>query len=433
MFSQSTVFALVAAISALSAQATDIHRHHQHNLFNERAEEAVEINARGATCAFPTDAGLVSVTPNSLNAGWALSPDRACEAGSWCPYACPPGQVSMQWDPSVTTYSYPGSQYGGLYCNANGELEMPYSDRPYCQDGTGFAVARNLASQDVAFCQTVLPGNEAMLIPTNVKGNGKSTLAVPDTSYWAGTSAHFYINAPGYNTDTACVWGTSSNPYGNWAPYVGGANTDDSGNTFVKIGWNPVYLEEATPFRNEVPTFGVRIVCDGDACNGDPCEIDPSVVGVNGITGSDSSGTAGGAFCVVTAPKGVTAYIEVFETGSSNSKREVIEERDANFVSTQVVQRIVTSTVTVAASTASSVVASSSNSSSSVEAPRSTFAYAIPSSVVSDSTYANSTSINSTSNSTALFSQVEQSSGSSRVGTSIAAIASVFVLSALFA
>ena len=39
----------------------------------------------------------------------------------------------------------------------------------------------------VAFCQTVLPGNEAMLIPTLVQGT--TTLAVPGTSYWCGTAA----------------------------------------------------------------------------------------------------------------------------------------------------------------------------------------------------------------------------------------------------
>lgn len=61
------------------------------------------------TCSFPTGDGLVAVTPGSSNGGWALSPDETCTAGSYCPYACPSGQVSMQWDPSVTSYTYPGS------------------------------------------------------------------------------------------------------------------------------------------------------------------------------------------------------------------------------------------------------------------------------------------------------------------------------------
>lgn len=67
------------------------------------------LEKRGSQCAFPTDAGLVAVTPGELNAGWAMSPDQRCNPGSYCPYACPPGQVSMQWDPSATSYAYPKS------------------------------------------------------------------------------------------------------------------------------------------------------------------------------------------------------------------------------------------------------------------------------------------------------------------------------------
>jgi hypothetical protein len=64
---------------------------------------------RGGQCAFPTDAGLVAVTPGEQNAGWAMSPDQPCKPGNYCPYACPAGQVMMQWDPSATSYSYPKS------------------------------------------------------------------------------------------------------------------------------------------------------------------------------------------------------------------------------------------------------------------------------------------------------------------------------------
>lgn len=72
-------------------------------------EESFELVKRGGQCAFPSDAGLVAVTPGSANAGWAMSPDQPCTPGSYCPYACPPGQVSMQWDPKATSYSYPQS------------------------------------------------------------------------------------------------------------------------------------------------------------------------------------------------------------------------------------------------------------------------------------------------------------------------------------
>lgn len=169
----------------------------------------------------------------------------------------------------------------------------------------------------MSFCQTVLPGNEAMLIPTSVTGS--ATLAMPDTSYWCGTAAHYYINPPGIGTDQACVWGTSSNPYGNWSPYVAGGNVDGSGNTFIKLGWNPVYLEPATPFRNQMPTWGVKIDCPNGGCNGLPCAIDPSQNGVNDMVGSASNGAGGGAFCVVTVEKGSTANFVVFNAGGDSS------------------------------------------------------------------------------------------------------------------
>jgi hypothetical protein len=78
-------------------------------------------------------------------------------------------------------------QDGGLYCNDDGEIEKPFPNKPYCYDGAGTVQCKNKAKQSVAFCQTVLPGNEAMLIPTKVDDN--AILAVPDTSYWAKTAA----------------------------------------------------------------------------------------------------------------------------------------------------------------------------------------------------------------------------------------------------
>jgi hypothetical protein len=40
---------------------------------------------------FPTDAGLVAVTPDQENAGWAMSPNQPCLPGNYCPFACPSG------------------------------------------------------------------------------------------------------------------------------------------------------------------------------------------------------------------------------------------------------------------------------------------------------------------------------------------------------
>lgn len=263
---------------------------------------------RSTTCAFPSSDGLVSVTPLSANAGWAMSPDQSCTAGSYCPYACPPGQLMAQWDTSATSYTYPGSLNGGLYCNSDGTVSKPFSGKDYCVDGTGTVVVNNKALSNVAFCQTVLPGNEAMLIPTNVDGGNTQTLAVPDTSYWASTAAHYYINPLGVSTDKACVWGDQGTAVGNWAPYVAGANMDASGNTFVKIAWNPKYLDDFSA----LPSFGVRITCDSGDCNGLACEIDPSKTGLNGVSGSSSGQSQGASYCIVTATNKAKANIEVF-------------------------------------------------------------------------------------------------------------------------
>ena len=79
-------------------------------------------------------------------------------------------------------------QNGGLYCN-NGVAEKPFPSSPYCVDGTGTVNAVNNCGRVVTFCQTVLPGNEAMLIPTPVYSTAK--LAVPDITYWDKTAAQY--------------------------------------------------------------------------------------------------------------------------------------------------------------------------------------------------------------------------------------------------
>jgi len=203
-------------------------------------------------------------------------------------------------------------QYGGLYCNG-GKAEKPFKDMPYCVDGTGTVKAVNKAGRIVSFCQTVLPGNEAMIIPTDV--TDVATLAVPGPSYWCGTAAHYYINAPGVPASRGCVWGKITEPIGNWSPYVAGANTVENGDTYVKIAWNPEFLN--APLAKTTPTYGLRIECPDGGCNGLPCSIDPSKDGVGGVNSPVSTTGVGGAdFCVVTVPKGKTASIVVFNTDS---------------------------------------------------------------------------------------------------------------------
>ena len=263
---------------------------------------------RSNTCQFPKNDGLVAITPNSKNAGWAMSPDQQCTPGSYCPYACPPGQLMAQWDLGSTSYTTSQSQNGGLYCNEDGTVSKPFSNKDYCVDGAGTVKVDNKAGDSIAFCQTVLPGNEAMLIPTEVDGGSSQTLAVPDESYWASTAAHYYVNSLGVSADDGCVWGSQDKPQGNWSPYVAGTNMDGDGNTYAKIGWNPKYVESFT----DKPNFGLRITCDGGDCNGLDCEIDPSKNGVNEMNGADISEADGAKYCVVTAKNKSSVKIEVF-------------------------------------------------------------------------------------------------------------------------
>lgn len=95
-----------------------LHRHHS-NPHVSPAERrhgielmGLEVEKRTNKCEFPKDAGLVPVTPNDANGGWAMSPGQCCKPGNYCPYACPSGQVMAQWDPHATRYSYPQSMVG---------------------------------------------------------------------------------------------------------------------------------------------------------------------------------------------------------------------------------------------------------------------------------------------------------------------------------
>ncbi|XDG10429.1 hypothetical protein ABKA04_010044 [Annulohypoxylon sp. FPYF3050] len=335
--------ALGSAILLFSAQpcaATTGHRHHhlhlekKHNHIHSHGHGPAHSNSTNPkysvrnssplvsrdgkkTCKFPTDKGLVAITPSGQNGGWAMSPDQQCDSGTWCPYACPSGQVMAQWKPG-TTYAYPESTYGGIYCNDDGEIEVPFKNKAWCVDGTGAVEAVNKAGKVVSFCQTCLPGYEDMIIPNDVTGT--ITLAVPGTSYWDSTAAHYYINAPGIDASQGCHWGDESKPMGNWSPFVAGANTVADGSTYVKLGINPVW--QSSSLSSTKPTFGLKVECPQGGCNGAKCQVDAT-----GVTSDNkASGAGGGDFCVVTVPSGGKANIVVYnldgsggDSGSSSS------------------------------------------------------------------------------------------------------------------
>lgn len=102
--------ALVALIASVDAARHGHHHVHHHEVRSEN----LTLEKKSGQCQFPTDVGLVPITPNAQNAGWAMSPNQPCLPGNYCPYACPPGQVMMQWDPQATSYAYPMSMVSSL-------------------------------------------------------------------------------------------------------------------------------------------------------------------------------------------------------------------------------------------------------------------------------------------------------------------------------
>lgn len=216
-----------------------------------------------------------------------------------------------------------------------------------------------------------------MLIPTIV--NSWSSLAVPDTSYWAGTAAHYYINPPGTGAE-GCIWGSNANPVGNWAPYVAGANSDSTGETFIKLGWNPIYLEPTTPFRNTMPSWGVKIDCPDGGCNGLPCAIDPSQNGVNEMVGSSSNGAGGGAFCVVTVQKGATANFIVFNPAKAGQFYQSSAASSSSSASVQSTTAISETTSAHTTSTSATAHASSTGSQKTTSISSSSVSSSIPTS-----------------------------------------------------
>lgn len=128
-FRAGTLVTLIASVGA----ARHGHSHH-HARYEARSDKNSTLQKKSGQCQFPTDVGLVPVTPNAGNAGWAMSPNQLCEPGNYCPYACPPGQVMMQWDPLAISYTYPLSMVSIVFsrqsiCHMHMQSCKGYMDR----------------------------------------------------------------------------------------------------------------------------------------------------------------------------------------------------------------------------------------------------------------------------------------------------------------
>ncbi|KAI9290997.1 hypothetical protein K502DRAFT_272177, partial [Neoconidiobolus thromboides FSU 785] len=193
------------------------------------------------TCKLPNDSLITPITKDQLNAGWAMSPDQQCTYGKWCPYACKSGYYSSQWDPTSKCPNGPecGSMNGGLYCDNNGNLQLPFKDKPLCSLSLNNVNIKSELNEAVSFCQTVYPGNEAMIIPTVAEPQcSNQIINSPPSTYWQGTSAQYYVN-PKNSDSSKCIWGDANKPYGNWAPYVLGIGQGAQSLTYMSLTVNP--------------------------------------------------------------------------------------------------------------------------------------------------------------------------------------------------
>lgn len=163
-----------------------------------------------------------------------------CSEKSFCSYACPAGYQKTQW-PSAQGST--GESVGGLYCNADGYLELSNSNyNTLCMAGTGTIFVKNTLSDNIAICRTDYPGTESETIPTVAEAGSTTDLTCPDASdyyEWEGsfTSAQYYINPRGATQVDACQWGSAGSNLGNWAPLILGVGKTTSG-TFISMFQN---------------------------------------------------------------------------------------------------------------------------------------------------------------------------------------------------
>ncbi|KAI0447776.1 beta-glucosidase-domain-containing protein [Xylaria telfairii] len=156
-------------------------------------------------------------------------------------YACPDGYVKSQW-PSAQGNT--GQSIGGLYCNAQGKLELTRGDvsKKLCEAGIPGITIKNKMGSGTSVCRTDYPGTENMVIPLDATPGGTFQLAnVASNNYyvWQGkpTTLQYYVNKKGVNAEDGCRWTCASDPQGcgNWAPINIGVGQDATGITYLSI------------------------------------------------------------------------------------------------------------------------------------------------------------------------------------------------------
>ncbi|CAL3962021.1 hypothetical protein PZA11_000696 [Diplocarpon coronariae] len=165
-------------------------------------------------------------------------PGGGCVKNSFCSYACPAGYQKSQYPEAQGAT---GESVGGLYCNAQGKLELTRKDyKTLCQKGVGGVEAHNSLSEVVSICRTDYPGSESETVAVEAPPGGSVEITCPDSNTyyeWQGkpTTAQYYINPSGYPKEEACIWGKPGTNIGNWAPVNLGLGRSTSGLTFMSL------------------------------------------------------------------------------------------------------------------------------------------------------------------------------------------------------
>ncbi|KAJ9618741.1 Sperm-associated antigen 4 protein [Taxawa tesnikishii (nom. ined.)] len=234
---------------------------------------------------------ILTVTKSTCGSG-----GNCCTEGSYCSYACPAGYQKSQWP---TTQGETGQSVGGLLCK-NGKLHMTNPDLSdtICMKGTDKVnvLVRNEMSQNAAVCRTDYPGTESETVPVNALPGATTNLTCPDAAKyykWQGgsTSAQYYVNPAGVSVEDACQWGSSSNPWGNYAPLNLGVGYSN-GAAWLSIFQNAPTTTAKLDFTVTIEGDGISGTCrysNGQYCSGANYEQCSSTTG---CTVSLTSGTA---------------------------------------------------------------------------------------------------------------------------------------------
>ncbi|CAC9895852.1 unnamed protein product [Aureobasidium pullulans] len=219
---------------------------------------------------------------------------NCCSEGMYCSYACPAGYQKAHWP---TTQGLTGQSVGGLLCK-NGKLHKTNPNyKTLCITGSSevTVLVRNEMSTSAAVCRTDYPGTESETVPVTANPGSVANLTCPDATYyeWTGktTSAQYYVNPAGVSAEDGCQWGSSANPWGNYAPLNLGVGYSN-GAAWLAIFQNAPTTNEKLDFTITIEGDNMNGYCryqNGQYCSGknyDSCSSS------SGCTVSVSSGTA---------------------------------------------------------------------------------------------------------------------------------------------